>query len=131
MTRFLLLLTLLFLTGIPGVHKLLGDYPPEWFVGLFKDSVIGAIPGGLYLSFWIIVLLELCAGILFFIALLQKEFTGDVTYTYSTYGLYLTQILFVVLFFGSFLIENYDNGFKDFVYLLGVVGVQRWWFTDR
>lgn len=129
MTRFLLLLTFMFLTIIPGIHKLLGDIPPAWFSQLFQDSLIGKIPTGVQSSFYLIVFLELVAGTLFFVALVKKEFCSGSNLKFSNYGLWITQGLFLILFFGSFLIENYDNGFNDFVYLIALVLVQHLFFT--
>lgn len=130
-TRLILLLTLLFLTALPGIHKILGDLPPDWFVGMFEKSIIGKIPAGLEISFVIIVLLELGAGVLFLLALLRKEFTADSLVRFTRYGLLVTQLLFLILFFGSFLIENYDNGFKDFMYLVGVILIERFFFAEK
>jgi len=128
LTRVILLLTFFFLTALPGIHKLMGDFPPDWFVGMFEKSIIGKVPLGLEISFAIIVLLELGAGVLFLIALVRKEFATHQTIRFSHYGFVVTQFLFLVLFFGSFLIENYDNGFKDFMYLVGVVLIEQLFF---
>lgn len=115
------LLILTFLTLIPGVHKILGPFPPEWFVGLFKESLINKIPGGMSISFVIIVFIEIVAGLLFLASLFNQEFKISKKIMFSRYAFHLTYILFIVLFFGSFLIQNYDNGFNDFIYFVGVL----------
>jgi hypothetical protein len=57
-----------------GIHKLLGPFPPDWFREKFSDSLIGWAPGGIELSFGIIVFLELAIAGLFTIALIKREF---------------------------------------------------------
>ena len=118
--RFLVCVLLIFLTLIPGVHKALGDFPPQWFHNLFEQSIIGKIPFGIEVSFALIMLIELGAGLLFCMSLFQKLTKQDVNDKVMELAFSLTLLLFIILFFGSFLIENYDNGFKDFVYFIGV-----------
>lgn len=119
--KFYSLLILTLLTLIPGIHKVLGPFPPEWFTGLFKDSIIHKIPGGMTISFVTIVFIEITAGLLFIASIINQEFKGPKKIMFSTYGFHLTYVLFIVLFFGSFLIQNYDNGFNDFIYFVGVL----------
>lgn len=131
MTRILLLLSLLFLTAIPGIHKLLGEQPPQWFHNLFDESLIGSIPFGVQASFTIIMLLELVAGLVFAVSLIGEFWQVSWRNKWIHCGFIMTQLLFVILFFGSFLVENYDNGFKDFIYLIAVVFVQLIFFVKK
>lgn len=114
--RFYWLLILALLALIPAIHKLSHTIPAEWFVNLFKNSPINSVSGGIALSYWVIIILELSSGILFTLSLLFKEFKPGKTLKFGSYAFHLTLILFIILFFGSFLIENYENGFKDFIY---------------
>jgi hypothetical protein len=116
--RVLILLLYSFLAGLAGIHKLMGDFPPSWFNEKFKNSLIGLIPGGITLSFLIIVVLEIAIALVFAFALVKGEFKSDSPKTFSLWGFRLSLILFLILFFGSFLIQNYENGFQDFTYFV-------------
>jgi predicted tellurium resistance membrane protein TerC len=64
----------------------------------------------------IIVLLELAIASLFVLALLKGEFKESQTPKFSKWGFHVSLLLFLILFFGSFLAQSYDNGFMDFGY---------------
>jgi hypothetical protein len=125
MEKLLILMLYLVLGATTAIHKLLGDFPPGWFEEKFSNSLIGWVPGGIELSFAIIVFLELSIAALFFVALIKREFVIGAPKTYSLLGFYTSLILFLVLFFGSFLVQNYDNGFFDFVYFGTTVYLMR------
>lgn len=127
----ILLLALILLTGMPGVHKLLGDIPPQWFHNLFDKSIIGSIPFGVQASFTIIMLLELATGLVFTVSLIGEFRQTSWRHKWIRCGFIMTQLLFLILFFGSFLIENYDNGFKDFIYLVSIAFVQHFFFVNN
>jgi hypothetical protein len=116
MERILILLLYISLAGIAGIHKLLGDFPPSWFYDKFKDTFLNWMPGGIWLSFVLIVVLEIAIAVLFSIALIKGEFKSQAKQTFSSFGFIASLALFVILFFGSFLVQDYDNGFNDFVY---------------
>ncbi|MBU3660001.1 MAG: hypothetical protein FGM14_09035 [Flavobacteriales bacterium] len=116
MERILILLLYISLAGIAGIHKLLGDFPPAWFYGKFKETFLNAIPGGIWFSFVLIVVLEIVIALLFSIALIKGEFKSETKSTFALFGFLASLALFVILFFGSFLVQDYDNGFNDFVY---------------
>lgn len=116
MERILILLLYISLAGIAGIHKLLGDFPPAWFFEKFKDSFLNWMQGGIWLSFVLIVILEIAIAVLFSIALIKGEFRSQAKQTFSYFGFITSLTLFVILFFGSFLVQDYDNGFNDFVY---------------
>lgn len=126
--KFYALLILTFLTLVPAIHKLGNPIPAEWFIDLFDKSLIGKIPGGVLLSYWLIILLELTAGIFFAISIVSKEFKEHKPTKYGRLAFHLTFVLFILLFFGSFLIENYDNGFKDFLYFVGILFIYERYF---
>lgn len=128
--KFYCLLILTFLTIIPGIHKLINTMPGEWFVNLFKESPIAEIPSGLILSYWIIILLEIASGILFTISLALMEFKPTKTLKFGKLAFHLTIILLIILFFGSFLIQNYENGFYDFIYFVGVLFIYESYFKE-
>jgi len=116
MERILILLLYISLAGIAGIHKILGDFPPVWFYGKFKDTFLNWIPGGVWLSFVLIVTLEITIAVLFSVALIKGEFKSGKNHTFSNFGFLVSLALFVILFFGSFLVQDYENGFNDFVY---------------
>ena len=130
MERILINLLYVALGATTGIHKLLGDFPPSWFREKFADSLIGWIPGGIEISLAIIVILELAIAGLFSLALIKREYAKGTTKTYSLLGFYVSLILFLILFFGSFLVQNYDNGFFDFVYFGMTVYLMRYYLNE-
>ena len=67
----LILLVLILL--VPAIHKILGQIPADWFIQKFNDSIIGKIPGGISISYYLIILLEFIGPILFLIGLIQMN----------------------------------------------------------
>lgn len=131
MERILILLLYIVLGLTAGIHKLLGSFPPDWFREKFSDSLIVWVPGGIELSFAIIVFLELAIAGLFLVALIRREFANSTDIPFSLLGFYTSLILFLILFFGSFLVQNYDNGFFDFVYFGVTVYLMRFYFAGE
>lgn len=115
---------------IPAIHKILDQIPPSWFIQKFNDSIIGNIPGGISISFYLIVLLEFTGPILILIGLIQmnrkKKYARFLSAGFSTYYL-----LFLTLTFGSFLVQDYDNGYKDFMYFIGVMLIEHLFFLNK
>jgi len=131
MARIFILLLYISLAGIAGIHKLIGDFPPTWFYGKFKETFLNAIPGGIWLSFVLIVVLELAIALLFIIAFIKGEFKSQAKQTFSHFGFLASLALFVVLFFGSFLVQDYDNGFNDFVYFGVTVFLMKYFMNEK
>jgi hypothetical protein len=131
MERIFILLLYISLAGIAGIHKLIGDFPPTWFYGKFKETFLNAIPGGIWLSFVLIVVLELAIALLFMIAFIKGEFKSQAKQTFSHFGFLASLALFVVLFFGSFLIQDYDNGFNDFLYFGVTVFLMKYFMNEK
>ena len=123
--RLLTSLLLALLGSVAAMHKLLGDFPPAWFEGKFAESLLGSIPGGIVASFAIIVLLELAIPALLIAGVAKGEHRQPGMGRFTNLGFLTALVLFVVLFFGSFLVQDYDNGFQDFLYFVGTV-VLRW-----
>jgi hypothetical protein len=116
--KLLILLLMIALSLITALHKFTGDLPPEWFVKQFSSSLIGKIPFGIPASYFIISTLELAIAIVFILSIVKMEFKSTDNLKFSEIGFNLSLILFLILFFGSFLIENYENGFIDFGYFV-------------
>ena len=114
--RLFILLTYAFLGGITGIQKIMGEFPPKCYIDKYSATLINWVPGGVMISFLIIVLLELAIASLFVLALLKGEFKESQTPKFSIWGFQVSLLLFLVLFFGSFLAQSYDNGFMDFGY---------------
>jgi hypothetical protein len=131
MERILILLLYITLAGIAGIHKLLGDFPPTWFYDKFKDTFLNWMPGGIWLSFVLIVVLEIAIAVLFSIALIKGEFKSQAKQTFSYFGFIASLALFVILFFGSFLVQDYDNGFNDFVYFAVTVFLMNYFLDEK
>ncbi len=131
MERILILVLYISLAGIAGIHKLLGDFPPAWFYGKFKETFLNALPSGIWLSFVLIVVLEIAIAVLFSIALIKGEFKSQAKQTFSYFGFIALLVLFVILFFGSFLVQDYDNGFNDFVYFGVTVFLMKYYLIEN
>jgi len=131
MERIFILLLYISLAGIAGIHKLIGDFPPTWFYGKFKETFLNAIPGGIWLSFVLIVVLELAIALLFIIAFIKGEFKSQAKQIFSHFGFLASLALFVVLFFGSFLVQDYDNGFNDFMYFGVTVFLKKYFMNEK
>jgi hypothetical protein len=113
------------LGSVAVYHKLNGKFPPQWFQEKFQDTFLNAIPYGLNLSFLIIVILEIAIPVSFVIALVSQEFRADSKQRFSALGFRLSLVLFLVLFFGSFLVQDYENGFLDFMYFSTTIWLMR------
>ncbi|MFO0495530.1 MAG: hypothetical protein ACK50Y_08370 [Flavobacteriia bacterium] len=114
--RIFILLTYAFLGGVTGIQKITGEFPPKWYIDKYSSTLINWLPGGVWVSFLIIVLLELAIACLFALALLKGEFKESQTPKFAKWGFMAALLLFLILFFGSFIAQSYDNGFMDFGY---------------
>jgi hypothetical protein len=131
MERILILLLYISLAGIAGIHKLLGDFTPTWFYDKFKDTFLNWMPAGIWLSFALIVILEIAIAVLFLIALIKGEFKSQGKQTFTYIGFIASLALFVILFFGSFLVQDYDNGFNDFVYFGVTIFLMNYFLDEK
>jgi hypothetical protein len=129
--RILILTIYLFLAAITGIQKLTGNFPPEWFVQKFQHTLIHLFPGSLFLSYVLIVGLELFAAICFLLALIKSEFKAEKSSLFTVLGFNTSLLLFTVLFFGSFLAQDYENGFMDLGYFVFTVFLQRNFATEK
>ncbi len=114
----ILLTQLLFLalSGITAWQKISGLTVPEWFLKKFESSIFGMVPIGIPFAFYTIVLLETAIALVFIVSLFNMEFKNNVDRKWLCFGLDLSMLLFLVLFFGSFLVSDYSNGALDFMY---------------
>lgn len=122
--RQLAILLLIVVFAVAGIHKVFGELPPNWFVDKFADSLLGSIPSGITVSYGIIIVLELLGALFFIIALVQTQL-GKINQKFLDLGFIIGYTLFVILTFGSFLVEDYDNGFKDFMYFVGLIAIDK------
>ncbi len=114
--RIFILLIYALLGGITAFQKTTGEFPPKWYIEKYSTTIINWLPGGVWVSFLIIVLLELAIAGLFAMALLKLEFREGQKKKFSKWGFYAALLLFLILFFGSFIAQSYENGFMDFGY---------------
>lgn len=117
----IIIVLMIFLSGLPALQKISGQFPPEWFVKKFTPTILGQIPFGIELSFGIIVVLEAIIAILFIYSLLLLLIQKPNYNTILRLSFDVALILMLILFFGSFLVKDYDNGFKDFIYFVGIL----------
>lgn len=113
------------LGAVAVIHKLNGAFIPAWFAEKFKDTILNAFPGSLHLAFGIIIALEILIPLLFLLGLLRKEFQPENAMTFTTLGFRSSLVLFLILFFGSFLVQDYENGFLDFMYFVATIYLMR------
>ena len=101
----ILLIQLLFLSlaGITALQKITGAFVPEWFIKKFENTLIGAVPYGIELSFLTIIALETLIAVCFLISVVRMEFVSQRSKSFLFWGFDLAMLLFLVLFFGSFL----------------------------
>lgn len=130
MKKQISLLLLILLLLVPAIHKLMAQIPPDWFMGKFEESLIAKIPGGLHLSFYLILLLEIIGPLFLLIALAQMNLKRAYS-QFLGWGFTVYYGLFLLLTFGSFLVQDYDNGFKDFMYFIGVMVIERFYFSKE
>ena len=117
----IIILIMIFLSGLPALQKITGQFPPEWFINKFTPTIFGQIPFGIELSFGIIVVLEVIVAILFMYSLLLL-LTQKTNYkVILNLSFDMALLLMLILFFGSFLVKDYDNGFNDFIYFVGIL----------
>jgi hypothetical protein len=128
--KILSLLLLIVISLLPAVSKVTGDFPPSWFLKKFDDTILDLIPYGLEISFLTIVIIEIIAPIIMALALIRliqnKRYEKLLSLGFNFYYL-----LFLILTFGSFLVKDYDNGFKDFAYFIGVVVIEKLILSDN
>jgi hypothetical protein len=117
---FLIQLLYLSLAGITALQKIIPFEIPKWFISKFEKT-IGIIPFGIEISFIIITLLESAIALLILISILKKEYLLEVNKSYMKLAMEISMILFLILFFGSFLTMSYDNGALDFIYFIGTM----------
>lgn len=127
--KTLILIVLILILIVPVSHKLLDQMPPDWFIGKFKDSWIAFFPG-ITASYYLIVLLELVAPLFILIGGVQFLLKSKVN-KYLRIGFLLYSSLFIVLTFGSFLVQDYSNGFKDFMYFVAIILIEKFFFSEE
>ena len=126
--KYLSLLLLTVLLIVPAIHKVTNPMPPDWFVEKFSDSFIGIVPGGISMSYFVILALEIVGPVLLvtslFLMITKRQY-----HKMLSAGFITCYLLFIVLTFGSFLVEDYDNGFRDFIYFVGILYVDNSLFS--
>lgn len=123
--RIAIALLYVLLGSIAAIHKLNGPFIPNWFSEKFAHTFLNAFPGGLHLSFGIIIALEILIPLLFLIGIVRKEFKHNNAMTFTILGFRISLVLFLMLFFGSFLVQDYENGFLDFIYFAVTIFLMR------
>jgi hypothetical protein len=118
------------LSATTAYQKIIDFAIPEWFTHKFENSFIGLIPFGIPFSFIVITILESTIAITMIVSVLNKEFQENSKKTAYHFALDLSLILFIILFFGSFLVGDYNNGALDFIYFIGTLFIRKKLFVD-
>jgi hypothetical protein len=113
------------LSATTAYQKIIEFTIPEWFVHKFEQSFIGLIPFGIPFSFIVITILESTIAIAMVFSILNKEFQVESEKIVYNFGLDVSLILFIILFFGSFLVGDYNNGALDFMYFIGTLFIRK------
>ena len=113
------------LAGITAWQKISGLAVPQWFQQKFENSVITFVPYGISISFLLITFLELSIALIMIYSLVKQEYKLQEEKLVFNLGLDLSMILFLLLFFGSFLVGDYDNGALDFLYFIGTLVIRK------
>lgn len=105
---FYLLLIMTF--GLAGLEKIIGGKIPIWFLEQFKGTILDAFPGALEISFVMIAFLEILTALFLVVGLIKKEFLLKTAHDkrFLQYGVFLSQVTFIVLGFGQRLTHQYD-----------------------
>ena len=112
------------LSAATAYQKIIEFTIPEWFVHKFEHSFIGLIPFGIPFSFIVITIIESTIAIAMIYSMLNKEYQVESEKLAYNFGLDLSLILFIILFFGSFLVGDYNNGALDFMYFIGTLFIR-------
>jgi hypothetical protein len=123
--RILIALLYIVLGAVAAFHKLNGSFIPKWFAEKFEPTFLNAFPGGLHLAFGTIIAFEILIPLSFIISLFRKEFQENKNLSFTTLGFRMSLILFLILFFGSFLTQDYENGALDFIYFVTTIFLMR------
>jgi len=122
---FLVQLLFLSLAGITAWQKISGLAVPQWFQHKFENSFISSVPFGITISFLVITFLELSIAVCMMYSIVNQEYKLQAEKLIFNWGLDLSLILFLLLFFGSFLVGDYDNGALDFLYFIGTLAIRK------
>lgn len=113
------------LAATTAFQKIIEFKVPDWFILKFSNSFIGIIPFGITISFIIITILESTIAITMLVSILYKEYLISSNKAIYNLALDLSLVLFVILFFGSFLVSDYTNGALDFIYFIGTLIIRK------
>jgi hypothetical protein len=129
LNKFFVQVSYVVIFGVAAYHKIIGDFPPDWFVNKFQNTFLGFFDFGVSLSFLIITALEILIPLIIFLAIIRGEsFVSCENHRYSVLALDLSIFLFLILLFGSFLVQDYQNGFFDFMYLFATLVLKKFFF---
>ncbi|MFT6802707.1 MAG: hypothetical protein ACI9GM_001473 [Salibacteraceae bacterium] len=103
--------------------------PPPWFIDKFSPSLISIFPFGVTFAYCFIILLELTGPIILFIGGIKNVYHKKGNSLISI-GFTICYVLFLTLTFGSFLVQDYSNGFNDFMYFIGILVIEQIYFTQ-
>ncbi|WP_343531360.1 hypothetical protein [Pedobacter sp.] len=99
---------LFYTMGFPGWAKIFGgEAVIVRYIGMFKDSFIASLPGGIPFMIYVLGVLELLVPVLLIISLIKGEFRQTVSKLWLNYALVVTILTFVMLCFGLSVILNF------------------------
>lgn len=106
--------------GLPGVGKITSGGVPHWFGEQFGKTFLASFPG-LAVSFYSIAVLEVLAAVAALASLLRGEFIRDVHPNFLFIAITLSLVLFVQLFFGKQLLNDFGGTRDLFMYFAGTL----------
>lgn len=127
--RILIVVAISLIIGTAGIHKVMGPIPPDWFMAKFENSLLGIVPFGREVSYISILLMELLIPLFMAIGVIKLEIV-NLQFNFIRKGFSVSYVLFIILAFGSFLVQDYENGFIDFIYLAALLLLEKAFFTD-
>jgi hypothetical protein len=100
--------------GLAALSKWSGGVP-AWFIKQFESTILGSLPGGIALSFYVIALLETMTAFAFFICF-TEEWRGRTRPEILAWAFALALVTFAVLGVGLRLSGDFTGAFQLFGY---------------
>ncbi len=115
--------------GLASLAKWGGVGIPESFVGQFGETWLGALPGGLFLPFYTIVITETVAFLLAAVSFFRGEWLKSRGNTWLKSSLVLSLFIFVILGYGLRLTSQFSGAANAFFYFGSTLIAL--WYVER
>ncbi len=115
--------------GLASLSKWSGVGIPDSFIGQFGETWLNALPGGLFLPFYTIVITETIAFLLAAVSFALGEWIKGRENSWLRYSLVLSLFIFVILGYGLRLTGQFGGASNAFFYF-GTTLIALW-YTDQ